>query len=49
MPAPNHKGQVTSGGSHGDDTESDRASLTGPQPYSEGNNREFLRYAAGSL
>ena len=33
MPAPNHKGRRTSGGSHGDDTDSDGASLTGPQPY----------------
>jgi len=33
MPAPNHKGQRTSGGSYGDDTDSDGASLTGPQPY----------------
>jgi hypothetical protein len=33
MPAPNHKGQRTSGGSHGDDTDSDGACLTGPQPY----------------
>ena len=49
MPALNHKGQVTSGGFHGDDTESGGTSLTGPQPYSEGNKREFPRYAAGSL
>jgi hypothetical protein len=49
MPAPNHKGLGISGGSHGDDTESDGASLTGPQPYSEGDKREFPRYAAGSL
>ena len=49
MPAPNHKGQGTSGGFHGDDTESDGDSLTGPQPYSEGDKREFPRYAAGSL
>jgi len=49
MPAPNHKGWGTGGGSHGDDTESDGASLTGPQPYSEGAKREFPRYAAGSL
>ena len=33
MPAPNHKGWRTSGGSHGDDTDSDGASLAGPQPY----------------
>ena len=33
MPAPNHKGRRTSGGSHGDDTDSDGACLTGPQPY----------------
>ena len=32
MPAPNHKGRRTSGGSHGVDTDSDGASLTGPQP-----------------
>jgi len=41
MPAPNHKGRWTSGGSHGDDTESDGASLTGPQPYTEGENESF--------
>jgi len=33
MLAPNHKGRWTNGGSHGDDTESDGACLTGPQPY----------------
>ena len=33
MPAPNHKRWRTCGGSHGDDTDSDGASLTGPQPY----------------
>jgi hypothetical protein len=38
MPSPNHKGRRTSGGSHGDDTDSDGASLTGPQPYSKGRN-----------
>jgi len=47
MPAPNHKGRQTSGGSHGDDTDSDGAWLTGPQPY-KGDKREFPRYAAGS-
>ena len=30
MPSPNHKGWRTSGGSHGDDTDSDGACLTGP-------------------
>jgi len=49
MPAPNQKGWGIRGGSHGDDTESDEASLTGPQPYSERDKREFPRYAAGSL
>jgi hypothetical protein len=48
MPSPNHKGWRTSGGSHGDDTESDGASLAGPQPY-EGDKREFPRRVAGSL
>jgi hypothetical protein len=48
MPAPNHKGRRTSGGSHGDDTDSDGACLTGPQPY-EGDKREFPRCVAGSL
>ena len=33
MPAPNHKGRRTDGGSHGNDTDSDGACLTGPQPY----------------
>jgi hypothetical protein len=48
MPAPNHKGRGTGGGSHGDDTDSDGASLAGPQPY-EGDKREFPRCVAGSL
>ena len=48
MPVPNHKGRETDGGSHGDDTGSDGASLTGPQPY-EGGKRELLRCATGSL
>jgi len=48
MPAPNHKGRGTGGGSHGDDTDSDGACLTGPQPY-EGDKREFPRCVAGSL
>ena len=48
MPSPNHKGWRTGGGSHGDDTDSDGASLTGPQPY-EGDKREFPRCVAGSL
>ena len=48
MPSPNHKGWRTGGGSHGDDMESDGASLTGPQPY-EGDKREFPRCVAGSL
>ena len=48
MPAPNHKGRGTGGGSHGDDTDSDGACLTGPQPY-EGDKREFPRCIAGSL
>ena len=47
-PSPNHKGWCTSGGSHGDDTDSDGASLTGPQP-SEGDKREFPRCVAGFL
>jgi hypothetical protein len=33
MPAPNHKGRRTDGGSHGNDTDFDGACLTGPQPY----------------
>ena len=37
MPAPNHEARRTSGGSHGDDTGSDGASLPGPQPYEGGN------------
>lgn len=41
MLAPNHKGQWTCGGSHSNDTDSDGASLTGPQPYSEGENESF--------
>jgi hypothetical protein len=49
MPSLNHKGWRTGGGSHGDDTESDGASLTGPQPYIEGDRREFHRCATGSL
>jgi hypothetical protein len=48
MPSPNHKGWRTSGGSHGNDTEADGASLTGPQLY-EGDKREFPRCVAGSL
>ena len=48
MPSPNHKGWGTSRGSHGDDTESDGACLTGLQPY-EGHKREFPRCVAGSL
>ena len=48
MPSPNHKGRRTSGGSHGDDTESDGVSLAGPQPY-EGDKRKFPRCVAGSL
>ena len=47
-PSPNHKGWRTSGGSHGNDTDSDGASLAGPQPY-EGDKREFPRCVAGSL
>ncbi len=39
MPSPNQKGWRTSGGSHGDDTGSDGASLAGPQPY-EGETNE---------
>ena len=31
-PSPNHKGWRTGGGSHGNDTDSDGASLAGPQP-----------------
>ncbi len=45
MPSPNHTGWRTSGGSHGDDMESDGASVAGPQP-SEGDKREFLRCLA---
>ena len=41
MLAPNHKGRRTTGGSHGDDTDSDGAYLTGPHPYSEGENESF--------
>ncbi|WP_248910542.1 hypothetical protein [Halocatena marina] len=48
MPSPNRKGWGISGGSHGDDMDSDGASLTGPQPY-EGDKREFPRCVAGSL
>ena len=40
MPPPNHKGWRTSGGLYGDDTDSDGASLAGPQPY-EGTNESF--------
>ncbi len=48
MPSPNHKGWRTGSGSHGDDMESEGASLTGPQSY-EGDKREFPRCVAGSL
>ena len=48
MLSPNHKGWGTGGGSHGDDTDSDGASLAGPQPY-EGDKQEFPRCVAGSL
>jgi hypothetical protein len=41
MPVPNHRRWWTSGGFHGDDTESDGTSLTGPQVYSEEYKREF--------
>jgi len=47
MPSPNHKGWRTGAGSRGDDTESDGASVAGPQPY-EGDKREFPRCAVGS-
>ena len=48
MLSPNHKGWGTGGSSHGDDTDSDGASLAGPQPY-EGDKQEFPRCVAGSL
>jgi len=47
MPSPNHKGWRTSGGSHGDDMESDGAALAGPRPY-EGDKSKFPRCVAGS-
>ena len=48
MPVRNHKRQGTGGGSHGDDTDSDGASLAGPQPYG-GDKQKFPRCVAGSL
>jgi hypothetical protein len=47
-PSPNQTGWRTGGGSHGDDTESDGASLARPQPY-EGDKRALSRCVAGSL
>ena len=43
MPAPNRQGAVTNMvcSSHGNDTDSDGACVTGPQPYSEGENESF--------
>jgi hypothetical protein len=43
MPAPNRQGAVTNPvcSSHGDDTDSDGACVTGPQPYSEGEHESF--------
>lgn len=44
---PNHKGLETSGGSHGNDTAGDGASLTAPQPYTGEETRvppECLRF-----
>jgi hypothetical protein len=43
MLAPNRQGAVTNAvcPSHGNDTDSDGACVTGPQPYSEGENESF--------
>ena len=43
MPAPNRQGAVTNAvcSSHGNDIDSDGACVTGPQPYSEGENESF--------
>ena len=43
MPAPNREGAVTNTvcSSHGNDTDSDGACVTGPQPYSERENERF--------
>jgi hypothetical protein len=43
MPAPNRHGAVTNTvcPSHGDDIDSDGACVTGPQPYSGGENESF--------
>jgi hypothetical protein len=43
MPAPNRQGAVSNAvySLHGDDTDSDGACVTGPQPYSEGENESF--------
>ena len=43
MPAPNRQAAATNTvcSSHGNDTDSDGACVTGPQPYREGENESF--------